>query len=143
MLAVSVSERYKEDACAVPPCLRHGLFTIGALDNLDHNPSSTTASSSFHGTGISVFQLPTAMNQGQERPHVMLNTSTNAIRTLHSDYATVKPVELNTNNVTVPACEMKENVPTVLQDKKANWEISQGKNVVKRKKKYKKKFFLP
>jgi len=25
---------------------------IGALENLDHNPSSTTAKGSFHGTGI-------------------------------------------------------------------------------------------
>ena len=28
-------------------------FTVGALDNLDHNPSSTTARDSFHGMGIS------------------------------------------------------------------------------------------
>ena len=30
---------------------RKGLFTVGALDNLDHNPSATTSQSSFHGTG--------------------------------------------------------------------------------------------
>lgn len=119
MMAVSVSERYKEDGFVAPPCLKWGLFTIGALDNLDHDPSSTTASSSFHGTGISMFQLPTMMNEGQERPPIKLNTCTNATHTLPSDYATVKPVELNTNNVTVPACEMKENVSSVLQEEKA------------------------
>ena len=39
----------------VPTQLRRGLFTAGALDNLDHNPSSTSAKDSFHGTGISLF----------------------------------------------------------------------------------------
>jgi len=36
-----------------------------ALDNLDHNPSATTALSSFHGTGISLFQLLTKENHGE------------------------------------------------------------------------------
>ena len=33
-----------------PPKLRQGLFTTGAVDNIDHNPSSATAKDSFHGT---------------------------------------------------------------------------------------------
>ena len=35
--------------------MHRGLFTVGALENLDHNPSSTASQSSFHGTGISMF----------------------------------------------------------------------------------------
>lgn len=65
MLATSISERFEMEGCVVPACLRKGIFTIGALDNIDHNPSSTTAASSFHGTGISVFQLPTTNNPGE------------------------------------------------------------------------------
>ncbi len=38
--------------------LRGGLFTVGALDNCDHNPSSTTSHDSFHDTTISLFQFP-------------------------------------------------------------------------------------
>ncbi|KAJ7386171.1 hypothetical protein OS493_010564 [Desmophyllum pertusum] len=72
MLATSISERFEMDGCVAPACLRKGVFTIGALDNLDHNPSSTTATS-FHGTGISVFQLPTENNPGEERPPVPWN----------------------------------------------------------------------
>ena len=34
----------------------HGLFTSAAIDNIDHNPSSNTTKSSFHGTSISIFQ---------------------------------------------------------------------------------------
>lgn len=53
--------------------LHHGLFTVGALDNLDHNPSSTTSKDSFHGTGISLFQFPTTCNEG------IFQTTANAI----------------------------------------------------------------
>ena len=40
-IATSTSERFKEDGVVSPACLRKGFFTVGALDNLDHNPSST------------------------------------------------------------------------------------------------------
>ena len=38
--------------------LKDGLFTSAAIDNIDSNPSSTTANSAFHGTSISIFQHP-------------------------------------------------------------------------------------
>ena len=43
-----------------PSPLKNGLFTIAAIDNIDHNQSSSTAKSSFHGTSISIFQHPQA-----------------------------------------------------------------------------------
>ena len=46
-----------------PSCLCKGLFTVGAIDNLDHNPSSTTSTDSFRGTGISLFQFPAQVKQ--------------------------------------------------------------------------------
>ena len=51
-LAVSACERFKDDDMVIPACLRKGLFTVGALYNLDHNSTSTTSSDSFHGSGI-------------------------------------------------------------------------------------------
>ena len=45
----------KEDIVC-PPALQKGLFTTAAIDNIDHDPSSTGAKSSFHGTSISIFQ---------------------------------------------------------------------------------------
>ena len=54
-IATSTCERFKEDGVVSPACLQKGLFIVGALDNLDHNLSSTTSQSSFHGTGISLF----------------------------------------------------------------------------------------
>jgi len=43
------------------------LFTTSAIDNIDHNPTATRASTSFHGTSISIFQHPSSDNAGEER----------------------------------------------------------------------------
>ena len=39
-------------------------FTVGAMDNLDHNLSFITAESSSHDTGISIIQFPTSDSDG-------------------------------------------------------------------------------
>jgi hypothetical protein len=46
---------FEQEQCVCPPNLKCGLFTTAAVANLDHNPSSTTSTESFHGTGISLF----------------------------------------------------------------------------------------
>ena len=51
-MASSICKRW---GLVCPFHLWKGLFTVGALDNIDHNLSSTTAQGSFCGTGISVF----------------------------------------------------------------------------------------
>ena len=65
-LAVSACERFKDDDVVIPACLRKGLFTVGALDNLNHNPTSTTSSDLFYGTGISLFQILKVSNRREE-----------------------------------------------------------------------------
>ena len=52
-IANGVCQRFRVEDVVCPPKLRSGLFTTGAVDNIDHNPSSATAKDSFHGTGIS------------------------------------------------------------------------------------------
>ena len=49
------------------PKLRLELFTIAAIDKIDHNPSSTSAQGSLHGTSISVFQHFQNESNGVER----------------------------------------------------------------------------
>ena len=63
-IATSLCNSINVIGLVCPHQLHHSLFTIGALDNLDHNPSSTTSKDSFHGTGISFFQFPTTCNEG-------------------------------------------------------------------------------
>ncbi len=73
LIATSACERFVEDGVVSPASLRKSLFTVGALDNLDHNPSSTTSITSFHGTGISLFQLPTKTKPGERQAVKFLN----------------------------------------------------------------------
>lgn len=112
-LATAVSERFEKDDCVAPASLKKGLFCVGALDNLDHNPSSTTASSSFHGTGISIFQLPTENNPGQSRPPITVPQNGTSTHSLPASYAVVPPTELKTTATIVPArnlCELSNTI---------------------------------
>ena len=58
---------FEQEQCVCPPNLKCGLFTTAAVANLDHNPSSTTSTESFHGTGISLFQHPCPDSHGTAR----------------------------------------------------------------------------
>ena len=62
-----VIERYDKDGVVCPSKLHDGVFTTAALGNIDHNPSSTSAHDSFHGTAISLAQHPTEKNPGRQR----------------------------------------------------------------------------
>ena len=102
-IATSTCERFEEDGVVSPACLRKGLFTAGALDNLDHDPSSTTSLSSFHGTGISLFQFPTRANPGVGRLPVVIPPSPGSKQhSLPHNYAFVPAVALTTTDVSVP-----------------------------------------
>ena len=73
-----VCEQYHRDQVVCPPNVRQGLFTTAAVDNMDHNPSTTTATDSFHGTRISLFQQPNNRNSGTDRrEHRILDKTPN------------------------------------------------------------------
>ena len=59
-LANNVCAQYHHDDVVCPPQLSKNIFTCGAADNIDHNPSAKTAHDSFHGTAISLMQFPTS-----------------------------------------------------------------------------------
>ena len=63
----NVYKKYELEGLVYPRQLRKGIHTIGALDNLDHNPSSTTAEGSFHGTTFSIIQPCATGILGEER----------------------------------------------------------------------------
>ena len=69
-LASSVCQRYEEDGVVCPAKLRKDLFTVAALDNIDHKSSSNTATQSFHGTSISFMQNISIDRPGIERPPI-------------------------------------------------------------------------
>ena len=55
-LGTKICKYYDRLNTVSPPQLIKGVFTTSAVDNINHQTSSTTAKSSFNGTGISVFQ---------------------------------------------------------------------------------------
>ena len=57
-IAGQLCHQYVTERVVRPKSLKDGLFTSAANDNIDSNPSSTTANSAFHGTSISIFQHP-------------------------------------------------------------------------------------
>ena len=64
-MAIAAAQQYESDGTyACPLILRNNLFTTAAVDNLDHNPSSTTSQDAFQGTGISLFQNRVAASDG-------------------------------------------------------------------------------
>ena len=66
-IANGVCQRLRVEDVVCPPKLRRRLFTAGAVDNIGHNPSSSTAKESFHGTGISFIQHPSHTHGGIDR----------------------------------------------------------------------------
>ena len=74
----------------MPSTVARNIVTVSAIDSLDHNPSSSTAKDSFHGTGISIFQFET--NQDDSFKFELSKTSRNneSLPSLPSCYTNVK-----------------------------------------------------
>ena len=103
-LATAVCENIANNGVVCPAQLRKGLFTVSALDNIDHNPSSTTAKGSFHGTGISLFQFPSKSNMGHFQGGIaMPSPETEKNHHLPGSFTIVPAVALMKANVAVPA----------------------------------------
>ena len=106
-VAKSVVEKTIEEGCVAPLSLKKDLFSVGALDNIDHNTSATTAMSSFHGTGISVFQFLTEDNPRVSRqPDEGLDLQLDTL-SLPGSYSIVPPTELKTTSIKVPPRNQK------------------------------------
>ena len=109
-IATAVSKQFEEEGVVAPGCLRKRLLTFSALDNLDHNPSSTTAMDAFHGTGISLFQFPTGADPGENRPPVTASPSRTKQHHLPDSYAVVPAVALKASSVQVPVLPATTNL---------------------------------
>lgn len=107
-IANGVCQRFRLEDVVCPPKMYNGLFTTGAVDNIDHNPSSATAKDSFHGTGISLMQHRSHNNPGVDRGVLVINQSTPSTRSvahLPASYTTVPPAALKTKQFTAPAVQ--------------------------------------
>ena len=106
----NVGERFLAEKVVCPSNLILKLFTTSTVDNIDHNPSSTTATGSLHGTAISLFQHPTKENQGQEQVLVQPppdQLTSHGIAPLPRQYAEVPPVQLWKTDTSFPSTTVK------------------------------------
>ena len=100
---------YQQKKVVCPPRLKGGIFTTAAVDNIDHNPCSTSSHDSFHGTGISLFQHPTEKNNdensGVQLPADAIQDNIraqNKTLMLPEFYTTVPPFDLRRDDPPIP-----------------------------------------
>ncbi|KAG1674335.1 hypothetical protein GQR58_015133 [Nymphon striatum] len=100
---LAMCKQFEAENVVCPSNLKKNIFTVGALDNIDHNLSSTSASSSFHGTGISVTHFPRCLNPGVVR-HKCNSTRANerTVAKLPDKYSVVPAVTKLPSSVLVP-----------------------------------------
>ncbi|MEW8547628.1 MAG: hypothetical protein AB2693_29320, partial [Candidatus Thiodiazotropha sp.] len=127
-LTNSVCMQYERDGCVCPSRLKSNLFTVGAVENIDHNPSARDAMESFHGTAISVIQFPTSENKGTDRDAVVIdsdNDNRNPSCKLPAEYAQVNPVALPQSDCFALASEgeLKADVSALssARDRESSW----------------------
>ena len=94
VLGNDVLYQYEEHKVVCPPALRKNVFTAAAIDNVDHNPSSTSAECSFHGTGISLFQHITEEEPGVAQHKKSIQSSSKKLSQLPSIYADITPISV-------------------------------------------------
>jgi hypothetical protein len=107
-LATAVCLYTQKEDVVCPPQLRLELFTLGAVDNLDYIPSNTTATGSFHGKGISLFQPLTKTNVEQPREAIKLPApDTTQCHILPESIKTVPAVALKGDTTKVPKAPLE------------------------------------
>ena len=95
----SVCQRHHMEQVVCPPALKQGVLTISAVDNIDHNPSATTAIDSFHGTGTSLIQYPSNTSDKEEHnPPAIVTGGNSGCKTSCTD---VQPITSNVKQAAI------------------------------------------
>ena len=119
-LAESVCKQSFQEKVVCPSRLKLGLYSVAAIDNIDYDPSATTAIGSFHGTGISISQCPTVDNPGISRQHELVDD--NDVAGLPDDYTIVPAVFHKSSGCLIPEAFMKE-INGLLEEAKYEEEL--------------------
>ncbi|CAE1257574.1 unnamed protein product [Acanthosepion pharaonis] len=96
-LGETVIKQYDEEDVVCPTVLRKGLFTTAAVDNIDHNPTATTASTSFHDKSISMFQRPSKENREQRVSLKITDSRTRKVPEFPEHYTNIAPAYFKKN----------------------------------------------
>ena len=101
----TVCRMYELENVVCPPTMHGNLFTTAAVDNIDHNPSSTAAKHSFHRTSISLLQHKTSQDDGVVRNSISIEglSTSKSLHNLPHYYTHVAPVSTGAKDSPVPA----------------------------------------
>ncbi|KAH3792759.1 hypothetical protein DPMN_146258 [Dreissena polymorpha] len=99
-----ICDRFHNDDALCSVKLRGNMCTV---DNIGHNPSSTTAKGSLHGTAFSIYQRPEADNIGMDREGIFINENLKRdnIKSLPERCSMIPPVILPKEPAAVPLFE--------------------------------------
>jgi len=103
----AICAQFRADGVVCPPKLLCGVHTSAAVDNLDHNLTASTATESFHGTGISLMQQQSYESQGYDRGVQISSqndsSTSRSVVPLPSSYTNVPPASIKAKEFTAPA----------------------------------------
>lgn len=83
-----------------PPNVQKGVFTVAAIDNIDHNPTSNTSKEAFHGTAMSLFQIGSQHKPGV--PREKLSCEDDGTEGLPKSYTFVPPLDDDIKKALMP-----------------------------------------
>lgn len=138
-LANSVCAQFDRDGCVCPSTLKKNIFTVGAVDNIDHNPSARNAMDSFHGTAISIIQFPTHEKPGEDRePITMTDIAEKDMKcSLPSEYSEIEPATISRTELFPPASDGNKTADVSLisasREKENEWLTFVSDTVMKAK----------
>ena len=99
-LAAAICQQYRLDGAVAPPPLQKGRFTMAATDNINHNSSSNTATTSMHQTSSSAIQVgPTDANQPKKGKILIPVVASDC--DFSDTYAVVPWIDIQTTNIKV------------------------------------------
>lgn len=113
--------QFNLEGIVCPSILRKNIFTTAAMDNIDHNPSSTSASTSFHGTSISIFQHPTLDNIGELRERLPVNSKAKKVPELPDSFTNIQPAYFTEKQPKPSRVGSPVSVPTVQLQPEYQW----------------------
>lgn len=107
LLGNNLCHRFEMEKVVWPPKLKKNVFTAGAIDNVDWNP---TAQQSFHGTSISLSQNPQNETSAVDCITLPLLDNTQDVIKKHLNnlpqfYTDVPPVSLSKKDPMPPRIE--------------------------------------
>ena len=131
-LGEAALQLFEDEDAIIPGLLRHGLFTIGAKDNVDKNARCTVSKSHYHGTSMSLFQFPSSFNEGFGRNYqkfVKVSSSeSKKVRELPYFYANVEEIPdppkdyyASVSTVNIPEAVSQSYLVNAELDKELKW----------------------